>query len=111
MEIIEGERSGSIMYVYEGFVFRRKSKIKEKMYISCTFNGCEATAHIQGEDFILKRPHNHAPEDMRVEKLRLRSDLRKAAEKYRGLGMKRAFEETCKRLDQRKYCFLVLFID
>uniref|UniRef100_A0A1B6MKU6 Uncharacterized protein n=1 Tax=Graphocephala atropunctata TaxID=36148 RepID=A0A1B6MKU6_9HEMI len=99
MEIVEGERSGSAMYVYEGYVFRKKSKIGEKLYVSCTFNGCEATAHIQGEDFTLKRRHNHAPEDMRVEKLRLRSELRKAAEKHRGLGMKRTFEETCSRYE------------
>ncbi|KAG8278611.1 hypothetical protein J6590_014166 [Homalodisca vitripennis] len=100
MEVIEAEKRGTTLYVYENYLFRksRSSMNGDKLYVACVFNGCKATGQIKRDEFIPRKCHNHGPEELRIQKLRLRADLRKVAEKHRGPGMKRAYDEACERL-------------
>uniref|UniRef100_A0A1B6I4A9 MULE transposase domain-containing protein n=1 Tax=Homalodisca liturata TaxID=320908 RepID=A0A1B6I4A9_9HEMI len=99
MEVIEAEKRGTTLYVYENYLFRksRSSMNGDKLYVTCVFNGCKATGQIKRDEFIPRKCHNHGPEELRIQKLRLRADLRKVAEKHRGPGMKRAYDEACER--------------
>lgn len=96
MEVIAATRQGTQVYIHEDFTFRKTREVKDRVYVRCCVRGCPSTAVVKGEEVVLRRPHNHEPETSRIEKLRLREDLRLSAMKHGARqNMRRIFEETC----------------
>jgi hypothetical protein len=79
MQQVEGQRKGSVLYLYNGFLYRKDREENGRRRYRCRRELCTARAsHKIDEDVVnLFSSHNHAMEDMGV--LQLKTELKKAA--------------------------------
>ena len=79
MQQVEGQRKGSVWYLYNGFIYRKDREENGRRLYRCRRELCTARAsHKIDEDLVnLFSSHNHAMEDVSVPQLK--TELKKAA--------------------------------
>lgn len=81
MEIVTGNKSNEINYVYENFIYIKSSSSRGLIYLKCKNNLCKATASLKENDFKLIKVHTHLANLSEIRVLKFRNELRKRAEK------------------------------
>lgn len=83
MEIIQGLRSDSLLYILEGHVYRHKVARSPHLYFYCHKENCPGTANGLPNEILPKIEHNHEPEEDFIQQLRFMKELRLAAQTER----------------------------
>lgn len=101
MEALEGSRSGSLVYLYQGFLYLRYKTWKDVVYLRCREIQCPVVASMNqiSEKVVINGEHSHSAPVEDVEELRLRSGLRKAIQQDKKKSVRTIFEEVAKRFE------------